>query len=71
MNSNLRELVGQLQRSAELVNDNARRLESGSSLAGAGVRDVTQAVAGVADGAEDTSRSADETMQAMMQLGHR
>src|ERR1051326_282756 len=65
---NLRQLVGQVQHSANALADTSRQLDSAAAQTGSAVQQVAQAIQQVASGAQDTSRSAQETDAAVTQL---
>src|SRR5579859_3791475 len=68
MGSNLRDLVGQVQSSANNLADTASQLGAAANQTGLAVQQVTMAVQNVASGAQDTSRSAQDTNHAVAQL---
>jgi methyl-accepting chemotaxis protein len=68
MVADLRELVGQVQTSANSLADNSAQLGTAAAQTGAAVQQVTLAVQNVASGAQETSRSAHETTAAVSQL---
>jgi methyl-accepting chemotaxis protein len=68
MITNLRDLVGQVQRSAINLAQTSEQLGTAASQTGLAVQQVTMAVQNVASGAQDTSRSAQETHAAVAQL---
>ncbi len=68
MSANLRELVGQVQMSANNLAETSQQLGSAANQTGSAVQQVNQAVQNVASGAQDTSRSAQETNAAVAQL---
>jgi methyl-accepting chemotaxis protein len=68
MISNLRNLVGQVQASANSLAETSAQMGSAAAQAGSAVQQVTMAVQNVASGAQETSRSAQESTAAVAQL---
>jgi methyl-accepting chemotaxis protein len=68
MITNLRELVGEVQRSAVSLADTSAQLGNAAAETGSAVQQVTMAVQNVATGAQETSRSAQATTAAVSQL---
>jgi methyl-accepting chemotaxis protein len=64
----LQQLVGKIQQAAVGLADTSAQLGSAAAQTGAAVQQVTMAVQNVASGAQDTSRSAQETNAAVAQL---
>jgi methyl-accepting chemotaxis protein len=69
MTSGLRELVGEVQSSANTLADTASQLGTAATLTGDAVQQVSQAVQTMAIGAQDTNRSAQQTHASVNQLG--
>jgi methyl-accepting chemotaxis protein len=68
MSSNLRDLVGQVQSSANSLADTSQQLGSAANQTGAAVQQVNQAIQNVATGAQDTSHNAQQSNVAVAQL---
>ncbi len=68
MSANLRDLVGQVQASANGLAATSTQLGSATDQTGSAVQQVNQAIQNVAQGAQDTSRTAQQTTGAVDQL---
>ncbi len=68
MSESLRQMVGQVQASANALADTSQQLGSAANQTGSAVQQVNQAIQNVAQGAQETSKNAQDTNAAVDQL---